>query len=398
MPNATLERKPPVRSVALHEINAISAPAAGGRVDAEAGVIRGVKVLGLQSGNTGRTIGLDAEEFGPAVDQRYAYTIEALRDATGLYEGIGVYVDHPQFAFDANGSRRAIAQDRKTADRFGRLVNVRVTETGMYADLEYLKSHPLAAQVVEVAQRMPEALALSHNATGRPVKRDGRVVIEKILAVRSVDLVGEKAGTTRSLFETETEEPIMDGDMGVEAPAAVEANPGESVKAGFREAVLSVLDSDADKKDKISKIKALLDAEEKATAALEGKEATAGGEGDKKDEGEKKTETPESLAKTIQPAPGGTVENLRRQLAEAEAREKARELLESAGVPTDKARVEAVAMLPDEVRRKALIETWKQPAGKEKPRSTPARLAESQAEESGPYDDLQGTAALLLQR
>lgn len=172
------------------------------RVDAQEGVIRGVKVLGLQSANTGRTLGLDAAEFGEALDQPYSYAREALAKAAPLYEGLGVYVDHPEFNYSAGGARLFKQRDRKTAERFGRLANVRVSESGLYADLEYLRSHPLAPLVVEAALRMPEMLGLSHHASGRPALVEGRIVIEEIVDVKSVDIIGERPGTTQGLFES----------------------------------------------------------------------------------------------------------------------------------------------------------------------------------------------------
>lgn len=172
------------------------------RVDAQEGIIRGVKVLGLESANTGRTLGLDAAVFGDALDLPYSYSREALAKAAPLYEGLGVYVDHPEFSYTADGARLWKQRDRKTAERFGRLANVRVTESGLYADLEYLRSHPLAPLVVEAALRMPEMLGLSHHASGRPALVGGRIVIEEIVDVRSVDIIGERPGTTQGLFES----------------------------------------------------------------------------------------------------------------------------------------------------------------------------------------------------
>lgn len=173
-----------------------------GRVDTENGVIYGVKVLGFESRATGRTIGLDPAIYGDAVDQHYSYTREAMLEALPLYEGCRVYIDHPEFKYRPDGERLASMRDRKLEEAFGRLVNVRVMETGMFADLEYVRTHPMAAQVAEMASRFPELLALSHNAKGDPVLRNTQVLIEHISDVRSVDLVGERPGTTKSLFET----------------------------------------------------------------------------------------------------------------------------------------------------------------------------------------------------
>ncbi len=144
------------------------------RVDREAGVIREVKILGYASANGRR------------------YAPEAVRRAVGLYEGIRVNVDHPPAA-------RPEAE-RSLAARFGMLRNVAVRDDGLYGDLHYLRSHPLAELTVEAAERMPEALGLSHNAEGRVTQQAGLAVVEEIVRVRSVDLVADPA-TTRSLFE-----------------------------------------------------------------------------------------------------------------------------------------------------------------------------------------------------
>jgi hypothetical protein len=144
------------------------------RVDREAGVIRDVKILGYASANGRR------------------YAPEAARRAIGLYEGIRVNVDHPPAA-------RPEAE-RSLASRFGVLKNVAAREDGLYGDLHYLRSHPLAEMAVEAAERMPEALGLSHNAEGRVSQSGNEAIVEEIVRVRSVDLVADPA-TTRSLFE-----------------------------------------------------------------------------------------------------------------------------------------------------------------------------------------------------
>ncbi|MBW3600568.1 MAG: hypothetical protein KY475_25310 [Planctomycetes bacterium] len=159
--------------IPLHEF--VISPAA--RVDREAGVIRDVKVLGYASANGRR------------------YSPEAVRRAVALYEGIRVNVDHPPPA-------RAEAE-RPVAARFGVLKGVAAREDGLYGDLHYLRSHPLAELTAEAAERLPEALGLSHNAEGRVSQNGGVTVVEEIVRVRSVDLVADPA-TTRSLFEGES--------------------------------------------------------------------------------------------------------------------------------------------------------------------------------------------------
>lgn len=173
---ATAAPRPRARRLPLRE----SAPLAGGaparpRVDEEACVIRGVKVLGVNSSN------------------RRVYLPEAIRAAAHLYEGVSVRLDHPADPDD----------QRSVEEPFGWLRNVRVgPDGGLFADLHYLASHPFAARLVEAAKRNPSLYSLSHNADGATTEgADGVVTVHEITEVRSVDLVTDGA-TTRSLFES----------------------------------------------------------------------------------------------------------------------------------------------------------------------------------------------------
>lgn len=145
-------------------------------VDRKAGIIRGVKVLGLISENGRR------------------YTPAAVKAAADLYEGVRVNVDHPH---------KDAGQPRSAYDRLGRLVNIRYVEgEGLYGDLEILMSHPMARRICEAAERMPDAFGLSHNAQGEGEEDKGGVfVVSRIAEVRHVDLVADPA-TTRSLNES----------------------------------------------------------------------------------------------------------------------------------------------------------------------------------------------------
>ena len=144
------------------------------RVDREAGVIHGVKVLGKESKN-GRT-----------------YSQRALKEAAKLYDRRDVNLNHPPR--DKAGSERPVEA------MFGWLESVEVRDDGVYADLHYATSHPMAPAIVEIAQKNPMRLGLSHNAEGTVVKRDGKAVVESIESVRSVDLVQTPA-TVSGLFE-----------------------------------------------------------------------------------------------------------------------------------------------------------------------------------------------------
>ena len=153
----------------------------GASVDAEAAVIRGVKLIGSRSKN-----GRD-------------YPAQVLRDAVPLYEGVRVNVDHPD---KPNTPRRV-------SDRIGLIKSARYVEgnsPGVYGDLHYNPKHSLAGQIGWEAEHNPGALGLSHNASLRMgLKRDGRDQVEAIGAVRSVDLVADPA-TTQGFFEHEDPE------------------------------------------------------------------------------------------------------------------------------------------------------------------------------------------------
>jgi hypothetical protein len=144
-------------------------------VDAAAGIVRGVKVLGLVSDNGRR------------------YLAEAVRAAAPLYEGKGVYLDHP--------ARPGL--QRSARDRIGWLQRVRVEADGLYADLHLLTSDPASAKILEAADKRPELFGLSHNAEGKGDHEGGVFVVSEITEVRSVDLVADPA-TNKSLFEGRT--------------------------------------------------------------------------------------------------------------------------------------------------------------------------------------------------
>lgn len=144
------------------------------RVDPRQGVIRGVKILGLESRN-GRS-----------------YRPEALSQAAPLYEGAKVNVNHPK------GTPNA---PRDYQDRIGVIRNVAVRPEGLFGDFQFNPKHALAEQLVWDAEHAPENVGFSHNVEARTGRNGDRVVVEAILRVQSVDLVADPA-TTRGLFES----------------------------------------------------------------------------------------------------------------------------------------------------------------------------------------------------
>src|SRR4051812_46652063 len=145
------------------------------RVDHDAVVIRGVKLLGLESRNGSR------------------YRENALVDAIGLYEGAKVNVNHPK------GHPLA---PRDYQERIGVIRNVQHRSgEGLFADFHFNPKHYLSEQLVWDAEHAPENVGFSHNVQARTARRGETTIVEEILRVHSVDLVADPA-TTRGLFES----------------------------------------------------------------------------------------------------------------------------------------------------------------------------------------------------
>ena len=164
------------------------------KIDKENGVVSGVKILGVKSRNN------------------RIYPIETLRDAAPLYENAKVNVNHP------DGSPN---ESRKYQDRVGSIKNVTLQENGLYGDFHFNPKHPLAEQMLWDAERAPENFGFSHNVEAVVRLENGAQVVDKIVRVRSVDLVADPA-TTSGLFEseraTQTIAPVNDADIDVSAP------------------------------------------------------------------------------------------------------------------------------------------------------------------------------------
>lgn len=242
------------------------------KIDREAGLIRGVRVIGLESKNGRR------------------YLREAVQAAKPLYEGARVYLDHQDKG------------ERPIGSRWGRLINVREAEDGgLRADLEYLKDHPLTDQILEAAERFQD-IGLSHDSLGRSRIQEGERVVYEIVEVNSVDLV-EKPATTSNLWESHTvaKKKFLDvlkehsatvavaktlferltemaggspevmqqlDDTEVEMPMEEAASASDDqVKAGLRQAMLAILDNDDDSATTIKKLRVLLAAQDKMASA-----------------------------------------------------------------------------------------------------------------------------------
>jgi len=152
------------------------------RVDREAAVVRGVKILGLTSRN------------------RRSYLAEALAKAACLYEGAKVHVNHP---------KGQPGGPRDYQDRIGSIRDVAYRPgEGLFADFHFNPKHALAEQLLWDAEHAPENVGFSHNVEARTRTDDGQTVVEEIVKVQSVDLVADPA-TTRGLFEAAGDDALV---------------------------------------------------------------------------------------------------------------------------------------------------------------------------------------------
>lgn len=265
------------------------------RVDRDQGVIYGVKILGFESVN-----GMD----GMPKVQRRVYPREVVTRAQGLYEGLHVSIDHPKRA----------GEQRSAYDRFGKLTNINIRPDGLYGDLHYLKTHPLAERIVEAAERMPDAFGLSHSAEARGEPRGDAFVVTEITNVTSVDLVADPA-TTNGLFESRKgtnsmspkqqkavaallqemgygKAPAMEDDMMAEEPGW-EEHLGNAISA-------ILMDDGIDMAEKKKKVMHLLNTWEKGGEAEEDEKDDM----EKEANGSKKTEEGDDLQDDAEHAKG----------------------------------------------------------------------------------------------
>ncbi len=200
------------------------------RVDAATGVIRGVKILGLASRNGRR--------YSPA----------ALENASPLYEGAKVNINHPKGVPNA---------PRDYQERIGVLRNVVFREGeeagGLYGDLHYNPRHALAEQLAWDAKHAPENVGLSHNVLAVTARRGDGLVVESIEKVQSVDLVADPA-TTRGLFEQASATDDLTNDRTAVALGAEESTPPDTTSRSAWLAELSVENLRTQRRDLVEAI------------------------------------------------------------------------------------------------------------------------------------------------
>jgi hypothetical protein len=192
------------------------------RVDRSGGLLRGVKLIGLESQNGRR------------------YRPEALAAAVGLYEGAKVNVNHPQ-----NGP----LAPRDYRDRLGvvRQVEFRPAE-GLFGNLHFNPKHALAEQLAWDAEHNPRNVGFSHNVLARLAREGEATVVEAITHVQSVDLVADPAAT-QGLFEQhepqsseipEASRVVSTPDRLGDEPARAEAKPAPGEAAAVAMSALTL--------------------------------------------------------------------------------------------------------------------------------------------------------------
>jgi hypothetical protein len=333
----------------------------GLEIDEDAGCLRNVRVLGLESANGRR------------------YLAEGVAAAAHLYEHRPVYWNHK-----ANPKTQRLAEDKG-----GWLENVRpAPDGGLVGDLHYLKSHPMTPRLLEAAARRPDFFGLSHDALGREQKGSRGRVIEGVDRVNSIDLVADPASvrglheskgntvkiTWKQLLEHVAAKPVavtalremmgaancspdddmrhvledMDGaDMGA-------VSHEDALKAGFSQAIHAIVDDESmDMASKLSRMKQVMQAQEKLLGGEETPaDATSADVGTEESRKQEKADP--------------TATALREELA-------VRDLIEDAGLRFTKPAARkafAKSLVPlTEGERKALIEERKGQGASKAPRS-----------------------------
>lgn len=139
------------------------------KVDKEAGVIREVRVLNRERKTGKRT-----------------YTNRALTDIARLLEGRKSYADH------TDGKR-------SVRELLGLWGNGKVDHQGGFVTAD-LKVVPHEKWLLDLAEQMPHALAMSIDAEAMVSKREGKETVHGVTVLHSIDTVTE-GGTTHGLFE-----------------------------------------------------------------------------------------------------------------------------------------------------------------------------------------------------
>lgn len=155
------------------------AAVADSKIDAEAGVIRGVSLI---------TVG-PALGHGVAIDRK---TLEQVKTAAELYTGgLKVKLDHSGGA----------------GDIIGYIDTMRIEGDKLLGDLHLLQSSPHRTYILEIAQRIPDTFGLSIAFSGpSEVDSDKKTILQRCSEIYSVDLVSEPAANPDGFFSRKLKE------------------------------------------------------------------------------------------------------------------------------------------------------------------------------------------------
>jgi hypothetical protein len=173
--------------------------------EAEVGVLKNVKLLGLRSKN------------------RRTYDTEGVRNtAPKKLTGARIFLDHPADP----------AATRQYRDSFGVVESVEYRPgQGYFGAIKYNPEHPLAKKFAWDVKNVPKTFGMSINGVIKSGSRnsDGDVVVESLEEIRSVDVV-TRPGTAEGIFEEE--------DMTkVDEKAAQEAKEVETLRGELKQAL-----------------------------------------------------------------------------------------------------------------------------------------------------------------
>lgn len=310
--------------------------AVASNVDTENFVIKHVKLIGPISRN-GRV-----------------YPPEVLKKAAPLYEGATVYQGHPS---DANQRRSSTY-----GEGMGLVRSPAFEGDSLYGDVHLNPEHPRSKQAIWDAKNSTK-VGLSHHADLITTKRDGKVYVESIEAVHSVDIVNRPA-TTKNFFESENHvktlkqlieaqeaksesrtilEDMMAGGAPADMPVDVAdgSSSDSAIKAAFKAAIGAKFDDDSlDYKATLAAIKSILQAYDK----LSSKPA------------EKADDEPKDEQKT---------ESLEAKVARLERTEEARKLADKEGVKLEESDIAIVVALESADHRAAFVKRLPKVAAKE---------------------------------
>lgn len=378
------------------------------KIDEDAGIIRGVKIIGRDSGNG------------------YPYSDQALREGVTLYEGSEVCIDHPR--------KDQVGVERPTREVIGQLRNVvfesRTENAGDFGELHYLKNHPDTPLMLE-RYRRGFPLGLSHNAQGTFGTKNGKRFVESLKSVRTVDMVRRPA-TTKNLHESlgegdvttineiieATKEckartvleafgaqypqaakapmPVPPGMSGMQ-PGMMGEQPGaqdQALKAALNQALNALMDNNSLTLDEVIQI--IQDKVGPKADPFEDEEDSE--EDDMADEKDPKKKNPfkESLQALTEQVNEG-----QKKLAAIEKKTAIRDFMESNRLSAQSLGAERVKLLEacaDEPAMKTLLETWPLSVRNARPPLAQLQtLTESRTAEAAPKT-FQATRSLLRSR